>query len=202
MLRMLRKAAPVAAVFALLLQTGAQAATVNVSMLSTLRFSPDPAKAQLGDTITWTNTSTFSHTSTQDSPLSLWDSGTVPPNGTFSFIVTAAGIYPYHCTFHQASGMVGNAGARDVVTPPSGPPGTIFTVKVATITAPTGFVYDAQMRKGTSGAWMTLASGFTSATTTWDSTGKPTGVYQFRSRLNKTGVATSGWSPAFTIHVM
>ncbi len=202
MLRLLRKAAPVAALFALLMQTGAQAATVSVSMVN-FSFTPDPAKALLGDTVKWTNTTTStSHTSTQDSPLALWDSGTVAPGGTFSFTVTAAGIFPYHCSFHQSLGMVGNAGARDIVTPPSGPPGTIFTVQVATVTAPAGFVYDAQIRKGTSGAWMTLASGFTTMSTTWDSTGKPTGAYQLRSRLNKTGVATSGWAPPFTIHVM
>ena len=84
LVRTFRVAAPIAVVFALLSQTGAFAATVNVSMTSSLRFSPDPAKAKLGDTITWTNTSSFSHTTTQDSPLSLWDSGTVGAGGTFS----------------------------------------------------------------------------------------------------------------------
>jgi plastocyanin len=200
-LRTLRVAAPIAVVFALLSQTGAYAATVNVSMTQTLRFSPDPAKAKLGDTIKWTNTSTVSHTSTQDSPLSLWDSGTVAPNGTFSFTITAAGLYPYHCIFHQASGMVGTAGARDIVTPAFGPIGTVFTVKVATVTAPTGFVYDIQKANPGGGFtdWMTNV---TSTSKTWDSTGQAAGTYKFRSRLRNTSSgAASGYSPAFSIQI-
>ena len=201
LLRTFRVSAVIAVAFALLSQSGAYAATVNVSMTSSLRFSPDPAKAMLGDTIKWTNTSTLAHTSTQNTPLALWDSGSVPAGGTFSFTITAAGLYPYHCTFHQASGMVGTAGARDIVTPPFGPIGTQFTVKVATVTAPAGFVYDIQKANPGGGFtdWMT---GVTSTSKTWDSTGQAAGMYKFRSRLRNTSTgATSGYSPAFTIQI-
>jgi plastocyanin len=200
-LRSLRLVAPIAVVFALLSQTGAYAATVSVSMTSNLRFSPDPAKAKLGDTIKWTNTSTATHTSTQDSPLSLWDSGSVPAGGTFSFTITAAGLYPYHCTFHQSLGMVGTAGARDIVTPPFGPIGTQFTVKVATVTAPAGFVYDIQKANPGGGFtdWMTNV---TSVSKVWDSTGQAAGTYKFRSRLRNTSTgAASGYSPGFSIQI-
>jgi plastocyanin len=188
-------------VFALLAQSSAQAATVGVSMNSALRYSPNPAKAKLGDTILWTNTATVNHTTTQDSPLALWSSGTVIPGGTFSFVITAAGLYPYHCVFHQAQGMVGTAGARDKVTPASGQAGTQFTVKVATVNAPAGFVYDIQKANPGGGFadWMT---GVTTLSVIFDSTGQPTGVYSFRSRLHKTSNnATSGYSPGFPITV-
>ncbi len=74
-MRLMRRATPLALLLAVLVQTGAQASTVSVSMVN-FDFTPDPGKAKLGDTIKWTNTTaTTSHTSTQDTPLALWDSG-------------------------------------------------------------------------------------------------------------------------------
>jgi len=200
-LRLLRNAAPIAIVFALLTQTGAEASTVNVSMVN-FSFTPDPAKAKLGDTITWTNTTTTtSHTSTQDSPLSLWDSGTVGPGGTFSFTITAAGVYPYHCIFHSSLGMTGKAGALDIVTPKRGPIGTQFTVQVASVTAPAGFVYDIQ-KKDPGGSFTDWMTGVTAMSEMWDSSGQAAGTYSFRSRLRKTSTgAASGYSPGVSVQI-
>jgi plastocyanin len=201
LLRLFRRATPLALLLALVVQTGAQASTVSITMAN-FSFTPDPGKAKLGDTIKWTNsTTTTNHTSTQDTPLALWDSGTVLPGGTFSFTITAAGLYPYHCTFHVSLGMKGTVGARDKVVPLSGPMGTMFTVTVATIAAPAGFVYDVQ-KANPGGGFANWKPGITTASVTFDSTAQATGVYKFRSRLHNTSTgATSGYSPGFSITV-
>ena len=193
--RLARIAAPLAFVLALFVQGDALAATSNVTMTNYV-FTPNISKIKLGDTVMWTNNAPItSHTSTSDSPLILWDSGSVPPAGTFSFTFTAAGIYPYHCTFHVLSGMKGTVGLKDTVTPPSGPVGTKFTVKVATINAPAGFVYDIQKRNP-GGSFLDWMLGVTTLSVMFDSTGQPMGTYQFRSRLHNTATgATSGYSP-------
>jgi len=201
LLRLFRRATPLALLLALVVQTGAQASTVSVSMVN-FSFTPDPGKAKLGDTIKWTNsTASTNHTSTQDTPLALWDSGTVLPGGTFSFTVTAAGLYPYHCTFHSSLGMKGTIGARDKVVPTSGPVGTMFTVTVASIAAPAGFVYDVQ-KQNPGGGFADWKVGIATMSVIFDSTAQATGTYKFRSRLRRTSNgATSGYSPGFPITV-
>ncbi len=83
----------------------------------------------------------------------------------------------------------------------SGPVGTMFTVTVATIAAPTGFVYDVQ-KANPGGGFADWKIGITTMSATFDSTAQATGVYKFRSRLRKTSNgATSGYSPAFSITV-
>ncbi len=201
MMRLARRAVPAGVLLVLLGQSVALGATANVSMTNFV-FTPSSIKVSIGDTVLWTNaTSTTSHTSTSDTPLSLWDSGSVPPGGTFSRVFTAAGAFPYHCTFHVSLGMVGTVVVKMKASPSSGPAGTIFTIKAATVNASGPFVYDIQRRNpgGTFQDWMT---GITSKKALFDSSGFPSGVYQFRSRIrNSSTGAASGFSPAKSITV-
>ncbi|MBS72386.1 MAG: hypothetical protein CMO20_05490, partial [Thermoplasmata archaeon] len=66
-----------------------------------MAFSPDSITISVGDTITWTNLESMSHTATGDN--SEFDSGTLGKDQSFSFTFTTAGTYTYHCAFH--SGM-------------------------------------------------------------------------------------------------
>jgi plastocyanin len=187
-------------VLALVSMNDALAATVNVAMVN-FAFSPQLANLKPGDTVHWTNNSGAIHTSTGDSPLALWDSGTVNNGGSFDFVFTAGGKYGYHCTFHQGQGMIGTVSVRIRAAPPSGPVGTRFTVTVASIAAPAGFVYDVQKRNpgGNFQNWMLNV---TSKSVTFDSTGQPTGTYSFRSRLHRTSDnATTGYSAASSVMV-
>jgi plastocyanin len=200
-LRLLKRAAPVAIVLAFMSVNGALAAPITVSMTNFV-FTPKAAKVAVGTQVTWSNdTTTTSHTSTGDTPLSLWDSGTVPPGGTFAFVFTAGGAYRYHCTFHQSLGMTGSVSVTIKASPPSGPVGTVFTVTVASVNAPAGFVYDIQ-RKDPGGNFMNWMLNDVSKSVTWDSTGFATGTYSFRSRLHNTSTnATSGYSAAKSVMV-
>jgi plastocyanin len=57
----------------------------------------------VGDSVTWINNDSTTHTSTSDG--GTWDSGSIAPGRAFSQRFSAAGTFPYHCTLHP--GMVG-----------------------------------------------------------------------------------------------
>src|SRR5919197_1527781 len=181
MLRLARKAFPVALVLVVFAQSDAFASVVNVA-ISYFQHSPIPARLKIGDSVTWTNNGPSSHTATSDAPFSLWDSGTLAPGQTYSWPFNAAGIFPYHCSIH--SSMHGNIGVKGAAFPPSGPSGTIFNIRVSKIDAPPLYVYDIQM-KVPGGAWTDWMLDDTLGTVTWDSGGRPPGQYQFRSRLKR-----------------
>ena len=68
-------------------------------------FQPEDLTVQAGTTVTWPNRGGNPHTSTSED--GVWDSGTVRPDGSFSFTFTEPGTYPYICEFHASLGMVG-----------------------------------------------------------------------------------------------
>ena len=80
----------------------------GAATLANRAFAPDEVDVAVGDTVTWTNNDSVSHTSTSD--RSGWDSGVVAPGGHFSFAFPAAGTYQYHCAIHP--GMVGTVVVR------------------------------------------------------------------------------------------
>jgi plastocyanin len=174
----------------------AGAATVNVSIVD-FAFSPSAVNAAMGSTVTWKNNGTVNHTSTQDSPLALWTTGPIAPGASASTTLTAAGTYPYHCAIHTF--MTAKVKVPIAVSPVSGTTMTTFTITIATVTAPNGFVYDVQMKTG-SGSFVKYKRGLTTTTTTFHPAAS--GTYAFRSHLrNVTTGATSAYSPAKTITV-
>jgi plastocyanin len=197
--RLATKSTLLSLLLVLFITGSASAATANVSMTENV-FTPAVVTVKAGDSVTWTNNGTVAHTSTDDAPLSLWDSGSVAVGDSFTFTFTAGGKYPYHCTFHQDLGMIGTVSVKIFASPPSGPVGTQFTITVATIGAPLPFHYDI-MKKDPGGTFKPL---FSIRTTSFifDSTGQPTGTYQFMSRLrNADTMAKSGFSLARSITV-
>ncbi|HEU4984232.1 MAG TPA: plastocyanin/azurin family copper-binding protein, partial [Nitrososphaera sp.] len=117
-------AAGMAAIFTAILVIPSQAAfaaTVNITLVpgastkSNDAFSPNPATAQVGDTVIWTNKDSALHTvesgsnATPDGKFGVQSDGQtpvlLPPGKTAEFKPTAAGDYPYFCSLHPA--MVG-----------------------------------------------------------------------------------------------
>jgi plastocyanin len=97
---------------------------VTVEMTDQLRFSPDHLSVNVGQTVTWVNSSAMPHTSTDDpakNPVAAqhpeyaqlpdgaapWNSGLLDPGDSFSYTFTVPGTYNYFCIPHVASGMVG-----------------------------------------------------------------------------------------------
>jgi plastocyanin len=62
-------------------------------------FQPDRLVALVGDTVTWTNDDSITHTVTADD--ATFDSGLLDPEQQFSFTFTRAGHYMYQCTIHR-----------------------------------------------------------------------------------------------------
>ena len=66
-------------------------------------FNPQTITVSKNATVTWTNKDNMTHNVT--SSTGLFESGNIPPGGTFSFQFPATGTYPYSCTIH--AGMTG-----------------------------------------------------------------------------------------------
>ncbi len=106
------------------------AATTNVNIVD-FGFQPADVTIKVGDSVKWTNTGSFTHTSTSGTttggarhPDGLWDSGSIPPGQTFSHTFTKAGAFPYYCTPHFTV-MTGTVTVQAAVPPAVNTPPTV-----------------------------------------------------------------------------
>ena len=76
---------------------------VGARTLGANSFVPNPVTVTVGSTVTWANNDTIAHNSISDG--GTWNSGNIPPGGTFAFTFQSKGTFPYKCTIH--AGMVG-----------------------------------------------------------------------------------------------
>ena len=80
-----------------------------------LVFEPANLTINTGDTVIWEwQSDNHSTTSDATSGAEVWDSGIHNTGATFSKVFTTLGMYPYHCTPHQAFGMVATITVQDV----------------------------------------------------------------------------------------
>jgi plastocyanin len=61
-------------------------------------FEPQMLTVASGDRVTWVNKDLFPHTATADDKT--FDSHSVAPTGTWTFVAGKPGLYTYICTFH------------------------------------------------------------------------------------------------------
>ena len=66
----------------------------------TMEFSPSTLNVSVGDTVTWTNKHTMTHSATADN--GTFDSGNLAPGETYSFTFDTAGTYTYKCNIHSS----------------------------------------------------------------------------------------------------
>jgi plastocyanin len=187
--------------FAALWSTSAAAVTKTVDATSSFTFEPTAMTIGEGGTVQWHNSSGFPHTTTQDSPLSLWDKA-LNAGGSKSFRMDFSGTYLYHCQLHGANGGSGMSGVVKVpvkASPKSGPQGTDFTITLARIAPPSGLVFDVQQRIG-AGPWQAFQSGVTTGSIEVSPSGA--GTYSYRSRVRRTSNGShSRFSPARSVTV-
>jgi plastocyanin len=72
----------------------------NEVWIQSMAFNPATISVNAGTTIQWTNKDGVPHTVTSNT--SLFDSGTINNNGTYSHLFSTAGTFAYHCTFHSS----------------------------------------------------------------------------------------------------
>ena len=76
-----------------------EATTVDMRNIA---FQPQSVNVTPGTTVVWVNRDGVDHTVTRDGDF---DSGRIPPGGTFEFTFKDEGTYDYVCTLHP--GMTG-----------------------------------------------------------------------------------------------
>ena len=174
-------------------------AGLSVVVTSTA-FTPRNATGAQGGSSLWTFQGPGTHDVTDKSGMAMFGSGSKAPGGTYSFTFQGAGTYAYHCSLHRTTHS-GKIRVPVQASPSRGTRATAFTVTWAAATAPSGYVYDIQIKRpGATGfvSWKT-AQTVRSASFTAD---RGTGTYSFRARLRKTSNGrASGWSPAKAIAV-
>lgn len=192
----MRRRLAVVVAFLFVLVQGLPARASTTVTIADFSFTPATLKVAEGHKVEWHNAGAFTHTSTQDKPLSLWNTGHISSGATSAPVTLfAAGTFPYHCSIHTLMKGVVRVPIR--VSPSSGTSSTTFTITMASATR-SGFTYDVQRRVGT-GSWTMWKTGVSARTVSFSG---PAGAYRFRSRLVRTSSgATSGWSPAKSITV-
>jgi len=73
-------------------------ATAHVVSMQIAGFEPRTLSVKTGDRITWVNKDLFPHTATADNKT--FDSGSVAPDGSWTFVAAKPGMYTYTCAFH------------------------------------------------------------------------------------------------------
>jgi plastocyanin len=167
----------------------AQAASVSIVDFA---FNPDSTTIEQGESVTWTNNGGTGHTSTQNSPLALWNSPgvSIAPGNSYEFTIQAAGTYPYHCNVHPTL-MTGTIRVPLIADMTTGTPATTFTFTVTAVVQ-AGFVYDVQKKKG-NGKWKDWKMGVAGPTVAFNPAKAAT--YRFRARLHRSSNdAVSGYS--------
>jgi plastocyanin len=198
-LRMVRRAIPLALLLALVAHGSALAATVDISIVSSPfpgAYNPSTASLVIGDTARWTNNTSLVHSATGNSPLSFWDTGTFTQGQTRSQVFAVAGGYSYHCSVH--SSMTGRVNVRMTVSPTSGTTSTTFMVAWASAAIPNGFNVDIQVRRN-GGAWINLLQNRTGTQISISGMAPAPGTYDLRARVQRSSNgAASAFSPPVT----
>ena len=99
----------------------------TIELTRNLRFEPATVTIRAGETVEWTNSSSFPHTVTADSSLAANPGNVSLPRGaaafserlvrgqTFRKTFTVPGVYEYVCLPHEGAGMLGK-----IVVEPAG----------------------------------------------------------------------------------
>ncbi|HVN63683.1 MAG TPA: plastocyanin/azurin family copper-binding protein [Candidatus Binataceae bacterium] len=99
----------------------AEEGTVVIKMLDDKPFySPERATVRVGETVKWVNDGKTVHSVSDNATIAsnphdaskphaakAFDSGLIPPGGSFSYVFTVPGTYRYFCLPHEKAGMVG-----------------------------------------------------------------------------------------------
>jgi plastocyanin len=75
-------------------------ARVHTVTIENMRFEPQVLTVRRGDRVVWVNKDLFPHTST--AAARAFDSQSIPPAASWTFVAGKTGSYAYGCAFHPA----------------------------------------------------------------------------------------------------
>ena len=81
-----------------MLQDANAAPKTYVVTIENMRFSPDALTVQRGDRVVWVNKDLFPHTAT--ALTKAFDSRSIEPNASWTYVARKPGQYAYVCTLH------------------------------------------------------------------------------------------------------
>jgi hypothetical protein len=164
-------------------------------------YFPQTVATKPGNTVIWkfSPDNSGSHSVSDGSGLGLFDSGSRPPGGSFSFGGwNAAGSYP---VLDTSSGNTSQVTVPMSVSPKSGSSTTVFQVSWAANAPAPGHVFDVQIRRPGSKSFVGWRTGVT------DTGGQfrpdaGAGFYSFRARMRNTNSGSAlGWSPSLSVAI-
>jgi streptogramin lyase len=184
-------------------QTGNQIGVITpgpAKMILSLDSGFVPAKLTTvapGATVEWLFVGAESHGVTDATKLKLFVSGAHNAGTSYSFVYSGAGAFKYKDSVHTTK--TGTVAVPVTASPTSGAPGTHFTITFGTATAPTGFVFDLEVKAAGSSSFVLLENGVTTGNISYAPT--KAGKYVFKARLRKSGSTTlaSPYSATTTI---
>lgn len=98
---------------------GTSTSMTTVEMTDGHQFKPREITVDVGETVSWKNTSKDVHTVSVDTELppgvQPFHSGDVAPGASWSHTFSAAGTYSYVCRHHKDHGMTGTVTVRPQV---------------------------------------------------------------------------------------
>ncbi len=97
----------------------ANAQSLHIVSILDASFSPASVTVNTGDTVTWVMNSSIPHTVTSGENCATdgrFNSGTLNPGQSFTFIFTEPGNVPYYCIPHCGQGMTGVVTVEDSAT--------------------------------------------------------------------------------------
>lgn len=82
-------------------QAKQQLVLTNTLTIENYSFTPPNISIKKGDTVTWTNDDTISHTITENDDRVGPNSPRLAPGKTYAYKFVASGTYNYHCQLHH-----------------------------------------------------------------------------------------------------
>src|SRR5919112_348935 len=114
---------------------GARSKTMTVSIKG-FAFNPPNATVTPGTTVTWVNDDQAPHTATAND--GAFDSGTLQPGQSYSFVFDKPGTYTYHCNIHpDMTGTITVSGASASASASSSASASASSSGSAMATSPT-----------------------------------------------------------------
>jgi plastocyanin len=78
--------------------------TTYMVVIEQMRFNPPSLTVRRGDHVTWVNKDLFPHTASANSKA--FDSRSIAPDASWTYVVGQPGTYPYRCDLHPTMGGI------------------------------------------------------------------------------------------------